>query len=186
MRRRGSDSAFVEHPDRDARQAEPSWLPTPWPAAHLVDVPDSSAPIFDLWAISGAKRLIHDGRNLALTRRAAGEIERATLGRGLEQGQPFGVAAPPVRARPPAYAAGAARAALAHMRALLALDAKVAGASDFQISCALVPGSQFRNIWSSDSAERALVRDALKRGRAYREGRWAELVWGAGRGPLPA
>lgn len=185
MRRRGSDSVFVEDPDRDAREVEPSWFPTPWPTPHLVDVPDPSAPSFDLWAMSGAKRLIHDGRALALTRRAGGEIERATLGRGLEHGQPFGVATPALRARA-GVTAGSMRAALAHMRALLALDAKAAGASDSQISHALISGPQRRNTWSSDSAERALVRDALKRGRAFRDGRWTELVWGPGRRPSPA
>lgn len=135
--------------------------------------------------MSGAKRLVHDGRSLALTRRAGGEIERTTLGRGLEHGQPFGVATPALRARATGMTAGSMRAALAHMRALLALDAKAAGASDSQISQALMPGPQFRNTWSSDSAERALVRDALKRGRAFRDGRWAELVWGAGRRTSP-
>ncbi|CAN7493750.1 DUF2285 domain-containing protein [Phenylobacterium sp. LjRoot225] len=133
----------------------------------------------------GAKRLTHDGRTLALTRRTAGKIERATLGRGLEHGQPFGVADSGLRPSSTGLAAGAIRAALAHMRALLAVDAKAAGASDSQISRALVPGSQLRNTWSSDSAERALVRDALKRGRAFRDGRWTELVWGAGRRPSP-
>ena len=131
----------------------------------------------------GAKRLIHDGRMLALTRRAAEEIERATLGRGLEHGQPFGVAASLVRPRASEPSAGAARAALAHMRALLALDAKAAGASDLQIARMLVPSAQLRDDWSSDSALRALVRDALKRGRTFRDGRWSELVWGAGRRP---
>lgn len=135
--------------------------------------------------MSGAKRLIHDGRALALTRRAGGEIERATLGRGLEHGQPFGVATPALRARA-GVTAGSMRAALAHMRALLALDAKAADASDSQISHALISGPQRRNTWSSDSAERALVRDALKRGRAFRDGRWTELVWGPGRRPSPA
>lgn len=133
----------------------------------------------------GAKRLIHDGRMLALTRRAAEEIERATLGRGLEHGQPFGVAASLVRPRASEPSAGAARAALAHMRALLALDAKAAGASDLQIARMLVPPTQLRD-WSSDSAVRALVRDALKRGRTFRDGRWSELVWGAGRRPVSA
>ena len=133
----------------------------------------------------GAKRLIHDGRTLALTRRAAGEIERATLGRGLERGQPFGVAASLVRPRGSEPGAGAARAAFSHMRALLALDAKAAGASDLQIARILVPSTQTTN-WSSDSAVRALVRDALKRGRTFRDGRWPELVWGAGRRPSPA
>jgi len=72
------------------------------------------------------------------------------------------------------------------MRALLALDAKAAGASDFQIARTLMPSLQLRGAWSSDSAERALVRDALKRGRAFRDGRWRELVWGSGRRPTSA
>jgi hypothetical protein len=136
--------------------------------------------------MAGAKRLIHDGRALALTRRAAGEIERATLGRGLEHGQPFGVAAPIIRPHAMEPSAGATRAALAHMRALLALDAKAAGASDLQIAHTLIPSPRLSDAWSSDSAERALVRDALKRGRAFRDGRWRDLVWGAGRRPAGA
>jgi hypothetical protein len=131
----------------------------------------------------GAKRLIHDGRTVALTRRAAGAIERATLGRGLEHGQPFGVAASPVRPRASGSSTGATRSALAHMRALIALDAKAAGASDLQIARAIIPSPQLGSAWSSDSAERALVRDALKRGRAFRDGRWRDLVWGSGRRP---
>ncbi|WP_442957859.1 DNA -binding domain-containing protein [Phenylobacterium sp.] len=71
------------------------------------------------------------------------------------------------------------------MRALLALDAKAAGASDLQIARILVPSTQIGD-WSSDSAVRALVRDALKRGRTFRDGRWPELVWGAGRRPVRA
>lgn len=133
--------------------------------------------------MAGAKRLIHDGRSLALTRRAAGEIERATLGRGLEHGQPFGVAASLVRPRTSQPRAGGARVALAHMRALLALDAKAAGASDLQIARTLIPSSRLSDAWSSDSAERALVRDALKRGRTFRDGRWRDLVWAVGRRP---
>jgi len=129
----------------------------------------------------GAKLLIHDGRTLALTRRAAGEIERATLGRGLEHGQPFGAATPANPPRATDLTGGARRSALAHLRALLALDAKAAGASDLQIARTLIPSPQLGNVWSSDSAERALVRDALKRGRTFRDGRWRELVWGAGR-----
>lgn len=129
----------------------------------------------------GIKRLIHDGRTLALTRRAAGKCERATLGRGLEYGQPFAVASSLVRPRAPEPNAGATRAALAHMRALLALDAKAVGASDLQIARTLIPSPRLGDAWSSDSAERALVRDALKRGRAFRDGRWRDLVWGAGR-----
>lgn len=76
------------------------------------------------------------------------------------------------------------RSALAHLRALLALDAKAAGTSDLQIARTLLPSSQLGEVWSSDSAERALVRDALKRGRAFRDGRWRDLVWGAGRRPV--
>lgn len=72
------------------------------------------------------------------------------------------------------------------MRALLALDAKAAGASDLQIARTLIPSPQLSDAWSSDSAERALVRDALKRGRAFRDGRWRDLVWGAGRPTPPA
>ena len=72
------------------------------------------------------------------------------------------------------------------MRALLALDAKARGASDLPIALTLVPSFRVRNTWSSDSPERALVRDALKRGRAFRDGRWRDLVWGEGRRRSPA
>jgi hypothetical protein len=150
-----------------------------------VDVPDPDAARFDLWALPGRKRLIHDGRNLALTRQGAGPAERATLGRGLEQGQPFARTAWG-RSALGRGSASAPRIALAHIRALLALDAKTAGASDLQIARALMSPGRLEGAWSSDSAERALVRDALTRGRAFRDGRWRELVWGPGRRPAGA
>lgn len=128
--------------------------------------------------------MAHDGCGLTLVRRAPAETERATLGLGLEHGQPFGVAVSPMSPRRADRSAGNMRSALAHLRALLALDAKAAGTSDLQIARTLLPSSQLGEVWSSDSAERALVRDALKRGRAFRDGRWRDLVWGAGRRPV--
>lgn len=159
----------------------------------LVDVADADGEPFDLWAFGGAKRLVHDGADLRVVcQRPSGGL-RATLGRGLEPGQPFavwsphgsGVGASPKHGLNCDRTAGSARpldrSHLAHLRALLALDAKANGASDLQIARALLPAEALTRAWSADSAARALVRDALKRGRAFRDGRWRELVWGAGR-----
>lgn len=192
-RRSASGSAFAEDPRLDARAARPSWLPSEAPTAHLVDVADAAAPAFDLWSAACERALVHDGRDLALTCHPAGGSFRATLGRGLEQGQPFGVgvweedasgavalsvAATEIlcgrrsgRARP------ASRLGLPHLRALIALDAEAAGASDHQIAATFTSENELKRAWAPDSAVRALVRDALKRGRAFRDRRWRELVW---------
>jgi hypothetical protein len=113
-----------------------------------------------------------------LTNRAAAGGLRATLGRGLEHGRPFGVGAwradgrgAPVRVRVPQ------RTALAHFRALFALDAKSAGASDQQIAAMFTAPAILAQSWSPDSAARALVRDAIKRGRLFRDRRWPDLIW---------
>jgi hypothetical protein len=134
---------------------------------------------------------------LALTVRGAAGPLRATLGRGLEQGRPFGVGVGLASARSVAGQAGAlqgltrgakgargadpGRLALAHFRALLALDAKAAGASDLQIAALFLSPAVLAQAWSADSAARALVRDALRRGRAFRDRRWPDLVWPPGR-----
>ncbi len=197
MRRSASASTFAEDPRADARAAEPSWLAAAGPAAHLVDVAEDDAPAFDLWAARGPKRLHQDGKSLTLTVRSAAGPLRATLGRGLEQGAPFGLG---VKASSPqgmvsqaramdrwtnaarcARAAGPDRIMLAHFRALLALDAKAAGASDLQIAAMFTAPAVLAQSWSPDSALRALVRDALRRGRAFRDRRWPDLVWPAGR-----
>jgi hypothetical protein len=164
-----------------------------------VDVADCEGEPFDLWAIVGAKRLLHDGADLGLACRRPSGGFRATLGRGLEVGRPFAVwpsagGAAPIQESTGACSRAGARPAdrsrLAHLRALLALDAKAQGASDLQIARAFTPAEQLASAWSADSAARALVRDALKRGRAFRDGRWRELVWAPGderlRSNLPA
>lgn len=197
VQRSASASAFAEDPRADALAAEPSWLPAAGPAAHLVDVAEDDAPAFDLWRAGGPKRLHHDGRSLALTVRALAGPHRATLGRGLEHGAPFGVGVgkaglPSVVGHAKAVdrwligpraarAVAPDRTTLAHFRALYALDAKAAGASDLQIATMFCSPATLAQSWSADSAMRALVRDALKRGREFRDRRWPDLVWPAGR-----
>jgi hypothetical protein len=195
VRRSASGSTFAENPRRDAREAEPSWSPISHPTVHLVDVPDEDAPRFDLWSFRGVKQLAQDGRGLSLINRSASSVVRATLGRGVEPGCPFGVwcldkvgraegTTERLLQRRPGRATPLDRTALAHLRALFALDAKAVGASDQQIGAALTLKEHLARTWSPDSALRALVRDALKRGRSYRDRRWPELVWPGGRRPL--
>jgi hypothetical protein len=126
----------------------------------------------------GAKRLCQDGRGLALTSRSAGGSLRATLGRGLEHGRPFGVGAWKAERRETVGRVRVPeRSALAHLRALVALDAKGAGASDLEIAAMFTAPAILAQSWSPDSAARALVRDAIKRGRMFRDRRWPDLIW---------
>src|SRR3546814_18748573 len=92
----------MEDVRRDARDAQPAWLPVH--AAVLQPYPDADPPqhatAFAFWRIPGHKQLFHDGKKLALSARSPGHFLRFALAAGLEDGmavayaQRSGTAAP--------------------------------------------------------------------------------------------
>lgn len=71
---------------------------------------------------------------------------------------------------------GVTRTDLVHMRALQVLDAQAAGASERDLATLLFPGRDTEPF--SDSALRAQVRYLIRHGRAFRDGRYRELLRG--------
>ncbi|WP_371129819.1 DNA -binding domain-containing protein [Phenylobacterium sp.] len=156
------------------------------------------APTFDLWALPGRKRLVHDGARLTLAGDAPAGPIRAVLTADLAHGRPYGYAVPAGEAarerlgaieafqhrarRAAAVARPFDRGAMAHLKAIQALDAQAAGAAHREIAAALFGHAAVAGRWSPDGDLRAQVRDALARGRAFRDGRWRELVWPSARG----
>lgn len=146
----------------------------------------------------GRKRLLHDGLRLNFSAEAPAGAARAVLAAELAHGRPYGYAIPPRadahyaldaitgfeaplrEAR--AFARPVDRSRLAHLKAIQALDAQAAGAAHREIAAALFGHAAVAGGWSPDGDLRAQVRDALVRGRAYRDGRWRELVWPSARG----
>lgn len=183
---------LLEDPDLDARTADPLWKSEPSGQVRLIaDSAIKTGPPFSLWHLPGQRRLFHDGARLSLAGIADAFGLRAILGDHLRDGAPRAYAVPPQsatdavaaiadfeqaisRAEPAARAPS--RRAVAHMRALQALDAAGAGMSEREIGAALFGIAAVKN-WYSDSPLRAGVRDALKRGRRYRDGHWRSLVW---------
>jgi len=186
----------AEDPRLDAREAAPAWGPDPADAVRLVRTDthyDAASPAFDLWAFAGRKQLVCDGARLSLTADAPGGPWRARLAADVAHGAPYGYAVPAGAAPEPAFraidafrarAGGASavarpadRVRLAHLKAIQALDAEAAGAGHQEIALALFGEAAVAGRWSPDGDLRAQVRDALARGRAFRAGRWRELVW---------
>lgn len=150
---------------------------------------------FDLWRVPGRKRLAWDIDGLLLTAEASAQRLRVTLSDDLADGTAYAVAVPlgpGLRSRLAAFDAQArmltgeaprsptarpvTRAALLHLRALQALDAAQAGASQRDIAQALFGLEAVVRRWQADGELRAQVRHVLRRGRAYRDGGYLQLA----------
>lgn len=184
---------FVEDPNLDARVAEPVWLPDPDALIALGPAVGDDADPFSLWSLPGRKSLVHDGQRLLLRTRLGRRVVRLALSLSLKEGTAYAFAVPagPRRAQRTEAARELAealegrtralrgspvtRTMLVHMRALQALDAEAAGASERDIADivfgAAEPGGAF-----SDSAQRANVRYLLKAGKRLRDGGYRDLL----------
>ncbi|MDA7417111.1 DUF2285 domain-containing protein [Xenophilus arseniciresistens] len=82
---------LLEDPARDARQAQPAWLPDPdgLPQLHPDGAAASDAPVFGVWRMPGRKQLAHDGHRLLLTAYRPEGTLRAALSPALEHGMPY-------------------------------------------------------------------------------------------------
>ena len=185
---------FLEDPTRDARSAEPAWLPDPDPLVALAPADVDEATTFSLWSLPGRKSLVHDGRRLLLRTTLGRRVVRLAVSLSLGDGMPFAYAAPAGRrlrrsleaaAELDAALAGAplksrspplTRSDLVHMRALQALDAEGDGASEHDIAV-LVFGAFDEPVSWNDSAVRANVRYLLDHGRRFRDGGYRDLLY---------
>lgn len=183
---------FLEDPKLDARDADVDWLPDPdalvgfGPAVRDDDDP------FSLWAIPGAKSIVHDGKRLLVKTRAGRRFVRLAVSLALAEGMPFAFAVPGGRNRgaraaalevadalagvaPTARGSPVPRTILVHMRALQALDAAKAGLSERDIAAVVLDRGERDGEWN-DSAARAQVRYLLRHGRALRDGGYRLLL----------
>lgn len=189
---RWSMNAF-ENPALDARMADPVWIPSPTGQVHLsgedVQIPDQDG--FSLWQLPGPLRLIHDGLRMHFTGIAGRFGAWTTLGNHFRDGASRSYAVQPDAlpesmtaiekfeqrlALPPTETDIPTRQAVAHMRAFQALDAIEAGYNEREIGV-LMFGDAVLKEWDADSPVRATVRDAVRRGRRYRDGHWRSLLW---------
>ncbi len=198
----------VEDPNLDAREAHPQWL-TSLDDLLLVraarrPAADPKRNRFDLWRVPGHKRLAQEADGLTLTAELSAQRLRVTLSDDLADGMVYAVAAPlgpGLRSRLAAFDAQArmlageasrvpaarpvTRAALLHLRALQALDAAQASASQRDIAQALFGLDAAARRWQADGELRAQIRHLLRRARAYRDGGYLALA-GVQRGPANA
>lgn len=150
---------------------------------------------FDLWRIPGRKSLAAAGADLALTVETSALSLRVTLSGDLSDGAEYVCAVPlspglrgqlgafdaqaqVLAGNVPRVAAGrpVTRAALLHLRALQALDAAQAGASQRDIAQALFGLEAVVRRWQADGELRAQVRHLLRRARSYMSGGYLDLV----------
>lgn len=184
---------FLEDPALDARSAEPVWLPDPGVLIAATPAIVDSAEPFSLWTLPGRKSLVHDGRRILVRSTLGRRVLRLAVSLSLGDGMPFAYAVPagargqgglkaaadlaaalagtPVKARRPAVT----RTDLVHMRALQALDAERAGASERAIAELVFAPFDEPESWN-DSAIRAQVRYLLDHGRTYRDGGYRDLL----------
>ena len=189
----------VEDPNLDARAAHPQWKTT---ADDLLLVRATrrlaagpKRDRFDLWRVPGRKRLARDIDGLMLTAEVSAQRVRVTLSDSLRDGEAYACSVPLVpglRMRLGAFdvqarmLAGEAphvsaarpvtRAVLLHLRALQALDAAQAGASQRDIAQVLFGLEAVVRRWQADGELRAQVRHLLQRARAYRDGGYLALA----------
>lgn len=196
---------LLEDPARDARQAQPAWLPDPdgLPQLHLDEAAAPDAPVFALWRVPGRKQLAHDGHRLLLTAYRPEGMLRAAFSLSLEHGMAYahGLAAgarlrerwhaatttmerldgyyerEAVPAGVHAHAHGRPdRIALMHMRSLQALDGLAAGATHREIAQALFGAAVVAERWHDLGELRAQVRRLARRGRALVDGGYRHLL----------
>lgn len=196
---------LLEDPARDARDAQPVWLPDPdgLPQLHPDAAAAPDAPVFALWRMPGRKQLAHDGQRLLLTAYRPEGTLRAAFSPTLEHGMAYahGLASG-ARLRERWHAAGAAmerldafyghnaarpslhahahgrpdRIALLHMRSLQTLDGLAAGATQRQIAQALFGATLVAERWHDLGEMRAQVRRLARRGRALVDGGYRRLL----------
>ncbi len=196
---------LLEDPARDARQAQPAWLPDPdgLPQLHPDAAAASDAPVFALWRMPGRKQLAHDGQRLLLTAYRPEGTLRAAVSPALEHGMAYahGLAAG-ARLRERWRAAAATmeridgyygrdaalagtharahgrpdRIALLHMRSLQTLDGLHAGATQREIAQALFGAAVVAERWHDLGELRAQVRRLALRGRALMDGGYRRLL----------
>lgn len=196
---------LLEDPARDARQAQPAWLPDPdgLPQLHPDAAAASDAPVFALWRMPGRKQLAHDGQRLLLTAYRPEGTLRAAVSPALEHGMAYahGLAAG-ARLRERWRAAAATmeridgyygrdaalagtharahgrpdRIALLHMRSLQTLDGLHAGATQREIAQALFGAVVVAERWHDLGELRAQVRRLARRGRALMDGGYRRLL----------
>ncbi|QKD44929.1 DUF2285 domain-containing protein [Alicycliphilus denitrificans] len=82
---------LLEDPARDARDAQPAWLPDPdgLPQLHPDTAAAPDAPVFALWRVPGRKQLAHDGQRLLLTAYRPEGTLRAAVSPTLEHGMAY-------------------------------------------------------------------------------------------------
>lgn len=196
---------LLEDPARDARYAQPAWLPDPdgLPQLHPDGAAASDAPVFALWRMPGRKQLAHDGQRLLLTAYRPEGTLRAAVSPALEHGMAYahGLAAG-ARLRERWRAAAATmerfdgyfgrdaaltgtharahgrpdRIALLHMRSLQTVDGLDAGATQREIAQALFGAAVVAERWHDLGELRAQVRRLARRGRALVDGGYRCLL----------
>jgi hypothetical protein len=190
-----------EDPDLDARLARPVWRLGRYQRIRLQaadsapDEPDGSHR-FSLWDMPGAKRLVHDGRQMLLTGFADNEVLHLALAQDVRDGTPFDFVIGPgaqmeeawrsverhrrftagERAPVPAVSRRPGRLALLHKRALQAVDGGAVGASQREIASQLFGAESVTQNWNPDSELRAQVRHLLRRARAFVDGGYRDLI----------
>lgn len=188
---------FLEDSRLDAREANAVWLPDPDALVALGPAVRDDDDPFSLWGIPGRKSLFHDGTRLLLNSRLGRRVVRLAISLALREGASYANTVPSRRPGPRAAAAeladalagvperrrGAAvsRTMLVHMRALQALDADKAGASEREIAALVLGSVDAGGAWN-DSAARAQVRYLLEHGRALRDGGYRQLLREDGKG----
>jgi hypothetical protein len=187
----------AEDPVLDGRHALPLWLydGAGWLQVRAAHRNHAAARHFDLWRVSGRKRLALDGPDLALTADLSAQRMRLLLSGTLTDGAPYATAVPltpqlrgqlqalhthaaflegkPV---PVASARTVTRAALLHLRALQALDAWQAGANHREIAEALFGAEVADARWTADSELRAQARHLLARAKGLMDGGYLGLA----------
>ena len=191
---------FSENPNLDARMVQPVWRSAPDALVRVTaddDDETSDTDPFSLWAISGRKSLRHDSRHLLLTAALGGRVLRMAIANDVCDGGSFAYvirSGPRARARCQAVQEQLARShatepakpytvtvrpgrlAILHMRALQALDGVLAGASHREIAMAVFGTQRVTEGWHADSELRAQTRHLIRRGKAFMNGDYRNLV----------
>ncbi|HYW55784.1 MAG TPA: DUF2285 domain-containing protein [Polaromonas sp.] len=188
---------YCEDPDLDGRLAHPLWRSSPDGLLQVRAAHARSAVTrrFDLWRISGRKRLALDGSDLSLTTDLSAQRMHLSLSGSLADGTPYAGAVPLTRnlrgnlgtfiaqaqaleGHPPQVdpARAVSRGALLHLRALQALDAAQVGASQRDIAQVLFGLEAVVLRWHEDGELRAQVRHLLRRAEALMNGGYLTLA----------
>lgn len=187
---------FGEDPSLGAREVCPQWETG---TDHLLRVrlarTHDAARRFDLWRVSGRKRLTLVDDDLALTVEQHRRHLQISLDAGLVDGAGYFCTVPLTAGLPSRLdelhgqlkildgrtphsspTQPVSRSALLHLRALQAFDAAQAGASQRSIAIALFGPEVVSRRWQADSELRAQVRHLLRRATAYVAGDYLILA----------